>query len=222
MQVRSVSRTEARFGSRQGVHVQSQPETEPAEGHRQRRHRRGSPEHHQRRPRLLPVYGQLQREVKTHTIHNVTCPSVSKWVAKRTLVASHCSLCVVQIKALAKIHAFVVDPWVTFCVLVYEQTLVLYVPSAVQPWLMAFMFTADWMTFVSPEPSWRQSKQTSERSVWNCGGWVEKLGCIESIWNGNKTELMEGLLNEAFSFCAVPLTGPGHGQGHSGLLRPKV
>ena len=65
-QVHRVSRSEARFGRRQGIHVPSQPETEPAEEHRPRRDGRGSPEHHQGRHRLLPVHGQLQREVGIH------------------------------------------------------------------------------------------------------------------------------------------------------------
>lgn len=60
LQVRSVSWSEARFGCRQGIHVQSQPETEPTEELGKGRHRCRSPEHHQRRHRLLPVYGQLQ------------------------------------------------------------------------------------------------------------------------------------------------------------------
>lgn len=115
-QVHSVPRSEARFRCCQGIHVQSQPKTEPAEEHRYWCYRCGSPEYHQRRHWFLSVYGQLQWEVKMHNFQKGRRLIISNWDTERNGIISHRRLCAVQIKALAKIHAFVVDPWVTLLV----------------------------------------------------------------------------------------------------------
>lgn len=70
-------------------------------------------------------------------IHNV-----SNWVTERNWINSLCSLCVVQIKALAKIHAFVVDQWVTCCICVHTSTSLLQCNSdAVHVWLSDVCFS---------------------------------------------------------------------------------
>lgn len=73
-----MSRPEAWFGRRQGIHVQGQLEIKPVEKFRQRRYRGGSPEHHQRRYGLLPVHGQLQREVETLDIDQIIICCMAK------------------------------------------------------------------------------------------------------------------------------------------------
>lgn len=174
-QVRSVSWSEARFGCCQGIHVQSQPETEPAEEHRNRRHGCGSPEHHQGRHWLLPVYGQLQWEVETQSIHKGFDLLISNSVTDRNCNNSHCSLCAIQIKALAKIHAYVVDPWVT-CTVHSCCSIATCDGVNVCNWLCDTVL-------ISVGPFQSRSKQTLGRSAWNFGG------CVEKLWYMYQTEI---------------------------------
>lgn len=76
------------------------------------------------------------------------------------------SLCAVQIKALAKIHAFVVDTWESFLLSLLQCRSVW---DCVGVWIWLHDFLS-----VSAGLCLSRGRPTSGRSVWSCGQWVEK------------------------------------------------